>query len=368
MRKDTRFRKFPAPWSAAAFRVPMSDEAGVERNRSSAGLFEAGVGCNGTNPSATRSHRSRPPRKPFALVQRLTSNCLGGYRYAAHVQSFKPLEWSGGVSDATNIREPAGRSTTVGSGLPVAAFLLGFATAGFLDIVLLHQILQWHHFLSTFGGDLRWQVAVDGWYHAAIFAVAAAGLWRLWRARDDLAEPGAGRTMAAWGLIGLGTCYLIDVLFLHLTLDLHHVRMDVPNPIAWDIGFVAIFGFGSVAAGLWLRRQGHKRPPGGGGNGRPRTARPLAAAFALFVALAGLAALRPGVEAAPTIIAFAPWVEESDAVAASLASGGNLMWTDGAGVVIVKNMPFRHALDLYRAGAIFVGGGALPAACLEWRG
>ena len=251
-----------------------------------------------------------------------------------------------------------------GGGLPLAAFLLGFAVAGFLDIVLLHQILQWHHFLSTLGGDLRWQVAADGWYHAAIFAVAAVGLWRLWAARGDLAAPGAGRALAAWGLIGLGTCYLIDVLFLHLTLDLHHVRMDVANPVAWDIGFVSVFGFGAVAAGLWLRRRG---PPSGGGT-RGGTARVQAAALAALVCLAGLLALRPGAEAAPTIVAFAPWVAERDAVRAALAGGGDLVWTDGAGVVIVADMPMGHAFDLYRSGAMFVGGGALPAACLEWRG
>ena len=264
---------------------------------------------------------------------------------------------------ASGVRETTGGAGqgTAATGLPLAAFLLGFATAGFLDIVALHQILQWHHFLSTLGGDLRWQVAADGWYHAALFAVAAAGLWRLWRARDDLSRPGAGRTVGAWALIGLGTCYLIDVLFLHLTLDLHHVRMDVPNPVAWDVGFVAVFGFGPVVAGLWLRR---RNPPSGGE--RAGTARLQAAALAALVSLAGLAALRPGAEAAPTIIAFAPWVAERDAVRAALSGGGELVWTDGAGVVIVRDMPTRHAVDLYRAGAMFVGGGALPAACLEW--
>ena len=266
------------------------------------------------------------------------------------------------MTDATDGRQAMGAPADAGK-LPLAAFLLGFATSGFLDIVLLHQILQWHHFLSTFGGDLRWQVAIDGWYHAAVFAIAAAGLLFLWQARSGLTEPGAGRTMGAWGLIGVGTCYVLDVFVLHLGLDLHHVRMDVSNPVAWDIGFVSIFGFGPIAAGLWLRRRGSPPPSGG-----RRTARPQAAALAAFVVLVGLVALRPGVEAAPTIVAFAPWVAEHEAVRASLASGGSLMWTDGAGVVIVKDMPLANAFDLYRSGAIFVGGGALPAACLEWRG
>ena len=274
-------------------------------------------------------------------------------------------------SGAAGVPGIVGNASGMGAtGVPLAAFLLGFAAAGFADIVLLHQILQWHHFLSTLGGDLRWQVAVDGWYHAAMFVVALVGLWRLWRARGDLSRPGAGRTVAAWALMGLGACYTIDVLGLHLGLDLHHVRMDVSSPVAWDIGFVVAFGFGPRAAGLWLRGPDSRPPSGGssdGGGGRPGTARPQAAALTALVVLAGVAALRPGAEASPTIVAFAPWVAERDAVRAALASGGDLVWTDGAGVVIVADMPVGHAVDLYRAGAMFVGGGALPAACLEWR-
>ena len=273
---------------------------------------------------------------------------------------------SGHPTEARNPAQGSGAGTGMSAaGLPLAAFLLGFATAGFVDIVLLHQILQWHHFLSTLGGDLRWQVAADGWYHAFVFAVAAAGLWRLWVARDDLSRPDARQTVAAWGLIGLGTCYLIDVLFLHLTLDLHHVRMDVANPKAWDIGFVLPFGFGSVALGAWLRR---RKTGGTGGSGRSGGARAQAAALAIFVVLAGFLALRPGAAEAHTIVAFAPGITEPEALRAALAGGGKLVWNDGAGVVIVADMPTGHALALYRAGAMFVGGGALPAGCLEWQG
>ena len=258
-----------------------------------------------------------------------------------------------------------GRSGTA-TGLPLAAALLGFAAAGFVDIVLLHQILQWHHFLSTLGGDLRWQVAVDGWYHAAMFVVGVVSVWLLWRARGDLSRPGAGKTMVAWALIGLGGWYVVDVLILHLGLNLHHVRMDVPNPVAWDIGFVVLFGFGPLLYGLWLRRRG-PRPPSEGSDGRSRGARVQAVVLVVAVTLLGLGALRPGSDTAHTIVAFAPGVAERDAVQASLAGGGNLVWTDGAGVVIVADMPLGHAFSLYQAGAMFVGGGRMPASCLKWQ-
>jgi len=34
-----------------------------------------------------------------------------------------------------------------------AGLVLGFALGGFLDGILLHQLLQWHHFLSLVPGD-----------------------------------------------------------------------------------------------------------------------------------------------------------------------------------------------------------------------
>ncbi|MCJ9711991.1 DUF2243 domain-containing protein, partial [Bordetella hinzii] len=56
---------------------------------------------------------------------------------------------------------------------------LGFAMGGFFDGILLHQILQWHHLLSALRtgvlADLRMQVAVDGLFHALMYAVAAVG-------------------------------------------------------------------------------------------------------------------------------------------------------------------------------------------------
>src|SRR5919112_322861 len=64
-------------------------------------------------------------------------------------------------------------------------YVLGFALGGFFDGILLHQILQWHHLLSAIdGGDIRFQVAADGYFHALMYGVAAVGLWLLWASRN----------------------------------------------------------------------------------------------------------------------------------------------------------------------------------------
>jgi uncharacterized membrane protein len=65
-------------------------------------------------------------------------------------------------------------------GYASAGFFIGFALAGFLDGILLHQILQWHSLLSSLQGeiyqDIRFRMLTDGLFHAAMYGVALVGL------------------------------------------------------------------------------------------------------------------------------------------------------------------------------------------------
>lgn len=145
--------------------------------------------------------------------------------------------------------------------LRTPCLLLGFALGGFFDGILFHQILQWHHLLSLWAPqeDLAFQVLWDGLFHAAHYAIASAALWALWRRRADAAAPGAGRAMAGWASLGFGAWHLLDVVLNHWILAMHRARLDVENPLAWDMIFVAL-GLAGLALGwLFLRR------PGGGG-------------------------------------------------------------------------------------------------------
>ena len=238
-----------------------------------------------------------------------------------------------------------------------AAFLLGFALSGFFDGVLLHQILQWHHLLSALGGDLRFQVVADGWFHAAMYAVAALGLWRLWRARASLGRIGASAAVAGWGLIGFGTWHVVDAVGSHWLLGIHRIRMDAGSPLAWDLGWLALFGLIPLAIGLRLRRGGR-----GGGGG---------AAAALVLALAtaaagGWAALPPAGRPFATV-AFAPGIPPAAAFEAAALAGGGVVWSDAAGgVYVVADLGPRGALRLVRDGALYVGGAGLPGGCLVW--
>ena len=249
--------------------------------------------------------------------------------------------------------ERIGSSTS--GGVAVAAFLLGFALSGFFDGVLLHQILQWHHLLSGLGGDLRFQVVADGWFHAGMYAVAALGLWRLWRARGDLRGSG-GAGVARWGLIGFGSWHVVDAIGSHWLLGLHRIRMDAARPLAWDLAWLVLFGLIPLAAGLGTRPR-----DGGGGGGRSAAALALAA-----VAFGGWAALPPAGRPFATV-AFAPGIPPASAFRAAALAGGGVVWSDAAGgVYVVAGLGPRGTLDLLRGGALFVGGAGLPAGCLAW--
>jgi uncharacterized membrane protein len=135
--------------------------------------------------------------------------------------------------------------------------LLGIGLGGFVDGIVLHQILQWHNMLSarippTTMEAMRTNMTADGLFHAATWLVTLVGVARLWRAGMDGALPG-GRALFADGLVGWGIFNLVEGLVNHELLGIHHVR-EVPEWLYWDIGFLAIGGAGLIALGLALGR------------------------------------------------------------------------------------------------------------------
>ena len=140
-------------------------------------------------------------------------------------------------------------------------FLMGVGLGGFIDGIVLHQVLQWHHLLTgDNGGEPMTTVAgleantlADGFFHLATWAfvaVAMAMTVRLWQ-RRELAPPWrahAGMLLAGWGAFNL-----VEGLIDHQLLGIHHVRDDLGAPIGWDLGFLA-FGALLVAVGLAMAR------------------------------------------------------------------------------------------------------------------
>jgi uncharacterized membrane protein len=246
----------------------------------------------------------------------------------------------------------------------LAACVIGFALGGFFDGILLHQVLQWHHFLSLAGGeawrDIRMQIMADGLFHVAVYAIALLGLGLLWRARGGLG--GAwGMRLLGWALLGFGVWQVVDVVGFHWIVGIHRIRVDVPNPLAWDIGWLAVIGLPPLLAGAWLLR----RPEGGAGPGRRGG---LAAAAMLALAVMGAApfAALPPTDGTTALVLFRPGIGLDGAVAAVAAADGRVVWADASGELLAIDLGRDgSAWSLYRQGALMVGRGPV-AGCLGW--
>jgi uncharacterized membrane protein len=152
----------------------------------------------------------------------------------------------------------------------VPGLLIGIGLGGFVDGILLHQILQWHHMLTntpddTIGLDrypattvdgLEANTLVDGFFHAFTWFAVVVGLVMLWRIVVNGRGPWSRRSLLGAVLAGWGVFNLVEGVVDHHLLQIHHVRMasDVDNVLAWDLGFLAL-GAVLLVAGLALYRR-----------------------------------------------------------------------------------------------------------------
>lgn len=140
----------------------------------------------------------------------------------------------------------------------VAGFLLGFGLGGFIDAIVLHMLLQWHHLVSsrvpmnTLAG-LQRNVVWDGVLSAAMWLVTVTGLGVLWRSvQQTPIVPLTTSAFVGWILIGWGGFQIFDSIFFHALLGLHHIR-HVPNFMVYDLGFFLI-GIGLLGVGYLMAR------------------------------------------------------------------------------------------------------------------
>ena len=167
------------------------------------------------------------------------------------------------VSASTD-RRAAPAATSAPPRLP--GFLVGIGLGGFVDGILLHQILQWHHMRTGDRGDapmdtvagLEANTLADGFFHLATWvcvSVAVLLTVRAWQ-RRELAPP--WRAHVGMALAGWGAFNVVEGVIDHHLLGLHHVRDDVADPAPWDLAFLAL-GVLLVVVGVLLARQAPRR-------------------------------------------------------------------------------------------------------------
>jgi uncharacterized membrane protein len=141
--------------------------------------------------------------------------------------------------------------------------LLGLGLGGFVDGIVLHQILQWHHMLTDYGtydrfpsttlGDLEENTIADGLFHLSTLILTVVGLFLLWRALSHDTRPWPARALSGLLLFGWGLFNLVEGVVDHHILTVHHVRDDVADPLVWDLGFLGVGAALCIAGGVLYR-------------------------------------------------------------------------------------------------------------------
>lgn len=157
--------------------------------------------------------------------------------------------------------------------LRLPGIVLGVGLGGFADGILLHQLLQWHHMLTSTDQDrigvkyydpgtvpgLRMNTVWDGIFHTVCWLAVLTGLAVLYsRVTHDRRRVWTSRVLWGWMLTGWGLFNLVEGVLDHHVLGVHHVYAG-DGQLWWDLAFL-LLGALLIAGGWLLRRSG--RPIG----------------------------------------------------------------------------------------------------------
>ncbi|MGW5481126.1 DUF2243 domain-containing protein [Streptomyces sp. NPDC004008] len=166
------------------------------------------------------------------------------------------------------------RTSLEPASLQLPGIVLGVGLGGFLDGILLHQLLQWHHMLSSTNHDrigvkyynphtvsgLEMNTLWDGIFHIVCWIAVLIGLAILYsRVTHNRRRMWTSRVLWGWILVGWGFFNLVEGVLDHHILGIHHVHGG-PYQVWWDIGFL-VLGALLVAGGWLLQRSGQPFDP-----------------------------------------------------------------------------------------------------------
>ncbi len=167
----------------------------------------------------------------------------------------------------------APHNETAPASLRLPGILMGVGLGGFVEGIVLHQLLQWHHMLTGTDQDnigvryydpgtvagLEMNTLWDGIFHALCWLSVLAGLATLYaRVRHDRRRVWSSRVLWGWVLAGWGLFNLVEGVVNHHILQIHHVRHG-PGQQWWDIGFLALGAL--LLTGGWLLQRAKQGVP-----------------------------------------------------------------------------------------------------------
>jgi uncharacterized membrane protein len=124
-----------------------------------------------------------------------------------------------------------------------SGFLFGLGLVSFLDEVVFHQILHWHHFYDKSMSDIG--LISDGLFHAFSWFATIGSLFMF----ADLRRLSALWLTRWWGgvLLGAGAFQLYDGTIQHKLMRIHQIRYNVdilPYDLTWNISSIIIIAVG----------------------------------------------------------------------------------------------------------------------------
>ena len=144
------------------------------------------------------------------------------------------------------------------------AFCSALASGGFFDGIVLHQLLQWHHMLSSWYPvntieNLELNTRWDGIFYSSTYLFVVAGLFILWRTAHRRHLYWSTKLLAGTLLMGFGAFNVVEGIVDHQLLGIHHVNelTDARYRIYWDLGFI-IWGAVMFGVGWYLLKQGQR--------------------------------------------------------------------------------------------------------------
>jgi len=143
----------------------------------------------------------------------------------------------------------------------LAGILFGLGLGGFFDGIVLHQLLQWHHMVSSWYPidslrNLQINTRWDGAFHSLTYLLVLGGMVALWRAGYHPSGRNDRRLWIGHLLLGWGLFNVVEGLIDHQWLGMHHVNETVSpdmRPI-WDGAFLA-WGAAMIVLGWVLTRR-----------------------------------------------------------------------------------------------------------------
>ena len=145
-----------------------------------------------------------------------------------------------------------------------AGILFGLGLGGFFDGIVLHQVLQWHHMLSSWYPvdslpNLELNTRWDGIFHSATYVFVVLGLFILWRAAHRGHLSWSNKLLAGSLLMGWGLFNTVEGVIDHQILGVHHVNETMPRDqwVFWDSGFL-LWGLAMLIVGWLLVRAGRR--------------------------------------------------------------------------------------------------------------